>query len=68
MRNILDGQQKIDIIIDNKMIGNNNNIMIGGSCQNLTIISRNNLFDLLKKNQDYLDKQKKKILQREVRK
>ena len=61
MRNILDGKQKIDIIIDNKMIENNNEIMIGGSCQNFTNIS-SSLFNVLKENQRSLDKQKEKML------
>jgi hypothetical protein len=63
MRNILDGEQSIDIVINKIMINEENNIIRGGACNVKTIeINRKNLFNILKSNQDLLNDDKYQLL------
>ncbi len=64
MRNILDGDQTIDLIINKNMI-NDTNILKGGTiCDNFTVsnLTRKNLYSNLKENQNLLDIQKNNFL------
>ena len=66
MRDILEGNQHIDIIINNKMINEENQIMAGG-CDNFknmnyTIDNRESMFGVLINNQKILDNAKHKLL------
>jgi hypothetical protein len=64
MRNILDGDQTIDLIINKNMI-NDKNILKGGTiCHNFTVsnLTRKNLYSNLKENQNLLEIQKNKFL------
>jgi hypothetical protein len=65
MRNILDGKQSIDIIINKIMVDSEGGIMRGGcNMQDIAYdeIKRSNLFDVLKQNQDIEDETKLTLL------
>ena len=62
LRNILDGLQRIDIIINKLMVEKDNTIIVGGCNMEYPDINRDNLFKVLKYNQKKLDEDKHNLL------